>query len=73
MWQYKESDSITTVHIAFLTRGKEDVDTFYEAALKAGAEDNGKPGPRPEYTENYYACFVLDPDGNNIEAMYDVY
>ena len=45
------------------------MDRFYEAALKAGARDNGKPGPRKEYHENYYGAFVLDPDGHNIEAV----
>jgi catechol 2,3-dioxygenase-like lactoylglutathione lyase family enzyme len=57
------------VHVAFRVGGKADVDAFYRAALDAGAADNGAPGPRPEYTANYYACFVLDPDGYNIEAM----
>jgi len=38
-------------------------------ALAAGGKDNGPPGPRPQYTENYYAAFVLDPDGHNIEAV----
>lgn len=50
-------------------KSKAEVDAFYRAALGAGAKDNGAPGPRPEYTETYYACFVLDSDGYNIEAM----
>ena len=45
------------------------VDAFYDAALEAGGTDNGAPGPRPQYHENYYGAFVLDPDGNNIEAV----
>jgi len=56
------------VHIAFAARSREDVDRFYEVAIKAGARDNGKPGLRKEYHENYYGAFVLDPDGHNIEA-----
>ena len=56
------------VHIAFAARSRENVDRFYEAAIKAGAKDNGKPGLRKEYHENYYGAFVLDPDGHNIEA-----
>jgi predicted lactoylglutathione lyase len=42
---------------------------FYEAALQAGGRDNGKPGLRPHYHDNYYGAFVFDPDGNNIEAV----
>jgi catechol 2,3-dioxygenase-like lactoylglutathione lyase family enzyme len=44
------------------------VDEFYKAALAAGGRDNGRPGLRPHYHEKYYGAFVLDPDGNNIEA-----
>jgi len=56
------------MHIAFAARTHKDVDRFYEAAIKAGGRDNGKPGPRKEYHEHYYGAFVLDPDGHNIEA-----
>ncbi|MET0927344.1 MAG: VOC family protein, partial [Solirubrobacterales bacterium] len=45
------------------------VDAFHEAALAAGGRDNGEAGPRPIYHEHYYGAFVLDPDGNNIEAV----
>jgi len=45
------------------------VDAFHEAALEAGGTDNGAPGLRPQYHENYYGAFVLDPDGNNLEAV----
>ena len=55
-------------HIAFRANTRKDVDRFYEAAMKAGGKDNGKPGPRKEYHPNYYGAFVLDPDGHNIEA-----
>ncbi len=57
-------------HVAFLAPSKEAVDAFYEAAVKAGAEDDGAAGPRPQYGEPYYGCFVRDPDGHKIEAMY---
>jgi predicted lactoylglutathione lyase len=45
------------------------VDTFHAAALAAGGTDNGAPGPRPIYHPGYYGAFVLDPDGNNVEAV----
>jgi len=57
------------VHLAFSTREKGAVERFYEAGLRAGGKDNGKPGPRP-YHPGYYAAFLLDPDGNNIEIVY---
>ncbi|TIU90360.1 MAG: VOC family protein [Mesorhizobium sp.] len=60
---------LTHLHVAFRVKGKAEVDAFYRAALAAGAADNGAPGPRPDYAEHYYSCFVLDPDGYNIEAM----
>ncbi len=57
------------VHIAFTASSRARVDSFYHAALKAGGKDNGAPGLRPHYHANYYGAFVLDPDGNNIEAV----
>ena len=57
------------MHLAFRADKRADVDAFYAAAIKAGAKDNGKPGVRTEYSENYYAAFVLDADGHNIEAV----
>lgn len=57
------------VHIAFTAKNRTQVDTFYRVALKAGGRDNGGPGLRPHYHANYYGAFVLDPDGNNIEAV----
>jgi catechol 2,3-dioxygenase-like lactoylglutathione lyase family enzyme len=56
-------------HLAFRAESRKLVDDFYAAAIKAGGKDNGKPGVRTEYSENYYAAFVLDPDGHNIEAV----
>jgi catechol 2,3-dioxygenase-like lactoylglutathione lyase family enzyme len=57
------------VHYAFSAPSRAHVDAFYKAALAAGGKDNGAPGPRPHYHENYYGAFVLDPDGYNIEAV----
>ena len=57
------------VHVAILAADRASVDSFYEAALSAGGKDNGAPGLRPRYHENYYGAFVLDPDGHNIEAV----
>lgn len=56
-------------HVAFEADSRSKVDAFYEAALAAGATDNGGPGIRPHYHPNYYAAFVHDPDGINIEAV----
>jgi catechol 2,3-dioxygenase-like lactoylglutathione lyase family enzyme len=57
------------VHFAFIAKDRAAVRAFYEAALKAGGKDNGAPGLRPHYHQNYYGAFVLDPDGHNIEAV----
>lgn len=56
-------------HIAFAARNRAEVDAFHNAALAAGGRDNGTPGLRPQYHANYYGAFVLDPDGNYIEAV----
>jgi len=57
------------VHVAFAAPSRAAVDAFYRAAITAGGKDNGKPGLRPHYHENYYGAFVLDFDGHNIEAV----
>jgi catechol 2,3-dioxygenase-like lactoylglutathione lyase family enzyme len=57
------------LHVAFLADDRAAVQAFYDAALKAGGTDNGAPGLRPEYHASYYAAFVLDPDGHNVEAV----
>jgi catechol 2,3-dioxygenase-like lactoylglutathione lyase family enzyme len=57
------------LHIAFGARSRAEVDGFYQAALAAGGRDNGAPGLRPQYHAAYYGAFVLDPDGNNVEAV----
>ena len=69
--QSKEVGYITPCHIAFRANSKEQVDSFYKLAIEAGAKCNGKPGPRRQYTENYYAAFIIDPNGHNIEAVFD--
>ncbi|EFR03407.1 glyoxalase/bleomycin resistance protein/dioxygenase [Nannizzia gypsea CBS 118893] len=56
-------------HVAFSTGNRENVHAFYNAALKHGGMSNGGPGVRPQYTRFYYAAFVFDPAGNNIEAV----
>src|SRR3989344_788842 len=74
LFEIMQSESkkvINTVHIAFKVKNKEQIHKFYEAAIKAGGKDNGKPGPCPEYTKTYYASFVFDLDGHNVEAMID--
>ncbi|MCO4799996.1 MAG: VOC family protein [Colwelliaceae bacterium] len=58
------------VHIGFVALSKDQVDDFYQQAIILGAIDNGKPGLRPEYGDKYYGCFVIDLDGNKIEACY---
>jgi catechol 2,3-dioxygenase-like lactoylglutathione lyase family enzyme len=59
----------TGSHVAFVVEDRETVNQFFQAALAAGGRDNGQPGLRPHYHENYYGAFVLDPDGHNIEAV----
>jgi catechol 2,3-dioxygenase-like lactoylglutathione lyase family enzyme len=58
------------IHIAFAAPNLAAVDRFYAAAIAAGGKDNGAPGPRPDYAPGYYAAFVIDPDGNNLEALH---
>jgi catechol 2,3-dioxygenase-like lactoylglutathione lyase family enzyme len=57
------------LHIAFAAKNRQQVQAFYRAALEAGGKDNGAPGLRPHYHANYYAAFVISPDGHNIEAV----
>jgi catechol 2,3-dioxygenase-like lactoylglutathione lyase family enzyme len=57
------------LHVAIAAKDRGAVDAFYHAAIAAGAQDNGAPGLRPHYHPNYYAAFVRDPDGHNIEAV----
>jgi catechol 2,3-dioxygenase-like lactoylglutathione lyase family enzyme len=61
--------AVSGAHVAFGVRGPEQVDAFHAAALAVGGTDNGAPGLRPIYHPGYYGAFVLDPDGNNVEAV----
>jgi catechol 2,3-dioxygenase-like lactoylglutathione lyase family enzyme len=68
-WISQKDARQTGAHVAIVTEQRETVDRFYQAALAAGGRDNGLPGLRPHYHQNYYGAFVLDPDGHNIEAV----
>lgn len=57
------------LHLAFVADNRRQVDAFHRAALAAGGQDNGAPGVRAHYNAHYYAAFVIDPDGHNIEAV----
>lgn len=57
-------------HLAFKAASQAEVNAFHSVALSMGGRDNGEPGPRPHYRPGYYAAFVLDPDGNNVEAVF---
>ncbi len=59
----------SAIHVAFASPDRATVDAFHDAATAAGGCDNGPPGLRPEYHSTYYGAYVLDPDGNNIEAV----
>lgn len=67
-WVVQE-EMIRPQHIAFAAVDRLQVDAFYSAALAAGGKDNGVPGLRPEYAPHYYAAFVFDLDGHNIEVV----
>ena len=66
---YQAKERPAPLHIAFIAESRQEVDAFYRAALAAGGKDNGPPGLRPRYHANYYAAFVIGPDGHNIEAV----
>jgi catechol 2,3-dioxygenase-like lactoylglutathione lyase family enzyme len=68
-WIGAHKDATGPAHVAFTAPFRSVVEDFYAAALHAGGKDNGAPGLRPHYHDNYYGGFVLDPDGNNIEAV----
>ena len=63
-------ESANGVHFAFTADSTEQVQAFYQAALDNGGTDDGAPGPRPDYGDPYYGCFVRDPDGHKIEAAF---
>ena len=67
LWISVSSEPRSSVHLALSSPDQSAVRAFHNAALRAGGKDNGAPGPR-DFAPNYYAAFVIDPDGNNIEA-----
>jgi catechol 2,3-dioxygenase-like lactoylglutathione lyase family enzyme len=68
-WISQGEPNTPRIHVAFRADTRREVDAFYEAALGAGARDNGAPGLRAQYHPDYYGAFVLDPDGHKIEAV----
>jgi catechol 2,3-dioxygenase-like lactoylglutathione lyase family enzyme len=69
LWLAQDSENARPPHLAFSAPDRNAVDAFHAAALAAGAKDNGKPGIRKDYHPTYYAAFVLDENGHNIEAV----
>lgn len=69
LWLYEDALPKAGTHLALKASNRAAVDAFHEAGLKAGGSDNGKPGLRTDYAPNYYAAFLIDPDGNNVEAV----
>lgn len=68
-WLTRHAKAAGGGHYAFHVERRAEVDAFHAAAIEAGGKDNGKPGPRPDYGPNYYAAFVKDREGNNIEVV----
>ena len=68
LWLYVAKSAAAT-HLAFRARDRAAVDRFFAAGLETGGRDNGRPGIRPDYAPTYYAAFLVDPDGNNVEAV----
>lgn len=66
---FQTSEKPAHLHLAFVAKNRQQVRAFHGAALAAGAKDNGAPGLRPQYHANYYAAFVIGPDGHNLEAV----
>lgn len=66
---YQTDETPAHLHIAFTAENREQVNAFYHAALNTGGQCNGPPGLRPQYSGKYFAAFVIDPDGHNIEAV----
>jgi catechol 2,3-dioxygenase-like lactoylglutathione lyase family enzyme len=69
-WLAQAEGTTAPSHVAFRAASEQEVQRFHAAALAAGGRDNGEPGLRPQYHQNYYGAFALDPDGNNVEAVY---
>jgi len=69
-WLRQGQANAKAAHVGFVAKSEAEVNAFYEAAMGAGATDNGKPGARAYYDPHYYAANVLDPDGYSLEAVY---
>ncbi|MGF6231531.1 catechol 2,3-dioxygenase-like lactoylglutathione lyase family enzyme [Inquilinus ginsengisoli] len=69
LWIHQQSGERLRIHLAFTADDRATVDAFHAAALANGGMDNGAPGIRERYHDHYYAAYILDPDGNNIEAV----
>jgi catechol 2,3-dioxygenase-like lactoylglutathione lyase family enzyme len=69
LWLYAAKRANGRSHLAFRADDRAAVDRFYKAGIKAGGKDNGAPGVRTDYSPKYYAAFLIDPDGNNVEAV----
>ena len=69
LWLYEGGNAKSGTHVAFAAKNRAAVDTFHAAGVKAGGKDNGAPGLRADYSPKYYAAFLVDPDGNNVEAV----
>jgi catechol 2,3-dioxygenase-like lactoylglutathione lyase family enzyme len=69
LWLYAACKAGAGTHVAFRATSRAAVDRFHAAGLAAGGKDNGKPGLRADYSPTYYAAFLVDPDGNNVEAV----
>jgi len=69
LWLYRAKDAAGSVHVALRAPDRAAVDRFHMAGLAAGGRDHGRPGLRTDYSPTYYAAFLLDPDGNNVEAV----
>jgi catechol 2,3-dioxygenase-like lactoylglutathione lyase family enzyme len=68
-WLVRDGNATGGGHYALRVKYRDEVDAFHQAALAAGGTDHGAPGPRPDYGPSYYAAFVLDPEGNNLEVV----
>jgi catechol 2,3-dioxygenase-like lactoylglutathione lyase family enzyme len=69
LWLHAGGKANGGTHVAFRATDRKAVERFHAAGLKAGGRDNGKPGLRADYSPTYYAAFLIDPDGNNVEAV----
>ena len=69
LWLYPDNKAAGGVHVAFRAKNRAAVDRFHQDGIAAGGRDHGKPGLRQDYSPTYYAAFLIDPDGNNVEAV----